>query len=100
LSGEAASETWEEEELEHGHAPWEVRVERDSHDEARQLADQFEGEGYDVARRWKYVIVGAASEEEARELARRLHGEAEPGGEVVWEVAPSNPFAVFGGLGG
>jgi hypothetical protein len=99
-SGEPASETWEEEELEHGHAPWEVRVERDSHDEARQLADQLEGEGYDVARRWKYVIVGAASEEEARELARRLHGEAEPGGEVVWEVAPSNPFAVFGGLGG
>jgi hypothetical protein len=99
-SGEPASETWEEEELEHGHAPWEVRVERESHDEARQLADQLEGEGYDVARRWKYVIVGAASEEEARELAQRLHGEAEPGGEVVWEVAPSNPFAVFGGLGG
>ena len=99
-SGEPATETWEEEELEHGHAPWEVRVERESHDEARQLADQLEGEGYDVARRWKYVIVGAASEEEARELARRLHGEAEPGGEVVWEVAPSNPFAVFGGLGG
>jgi hypothetical protein len=99
-SGEPASATWEEEELERGHAPWEVRVERDSHDDAERLADQLEGEGYDVARRWKYVIVGAASEEEARGLARRLHGEAEPGGEVVWEVAPSNPFAVFGGLGG
>jgi len=23
----------------------------------------------------------------------------EPGGQMVWEVVPSNPFAVFGGLG-
>jgi hypothetical protein len=99
-SGEPPSGTWEDEELERGHAPWEVRVELDSHDEAQQLADQLEGEGYDVVRRWRYVIVGAPSEEAARELARRLHGEAEPGGEVVWEVTPSNPFAVFGGLGG
>lgn len=99
-SGEPPSETWEQEELEQGFAPWEVRVERDSHGEAEQLADQLEGEGYDVARRWRYLIVGAGSEEEARELARRLHGEAEPGGEVVWEATPSNPFAVFGGLGG
>ena len=99
-SGEPPSETWEQEEVEQGFAPWEVRVELDSHGEADQLANQLEGEGYDVARRWRYLIVGAASEEEARELARRLHGEAEPGGEVVWEATPSNPFAVFGGLGG
>jgi hypothetical protein len=99
-SNEPPDETWEQEELERGFAPWEVRVERDSHDEAEKLADDLEREGYDVVRRWRYVIVGAGSEEEARELAQRLHGEAEPGGEVVWEVAPSNPFAVFGGLGG
>jgi hypothetical protein len=99
-SGEPPTERWEEEELEQGHAPWEVRVELDSHGEADKLADQLEGEGYDVARRWRYLIVGAGSEEEARELARRVHGEAEPGGEVVWEVTPRNPFAVFGGLGG
>jgi hypothetical protein len=99
-SGEPPQETWEEEELRRGYAPWEVRVELDSHAEAEELADKLEQEGYDVVRRWRYVIVGAASEEEARELARRLHGEAEPGGEVVWEVAPQNPFALFGGLGG
>jgi hypothetical protein len=99
-SDEPPGETWEQEELDRGFAPWEVRVERDSHEEAEGLADSLEQEGYDVVRRWNFVIVGAASEEEARELAKRLHGEAEPGGEVVWEVAPKNPFAVFGGLGG
>ena len=99
-TGEPPQETWEEEELERGYAPWEVRVERETHAEARKLADELEGEGYDVIRRWRYVIVGAGSEEEARDLAQRVHGEVEPGGELVWEVTPQNPFAVFGGLGG
>jgi hypothetical protein len=99
-SGEPPSETWEQEVIDHGHAPWEVRVELPSHEEADKLADELEREGFDVARRWRYLIVGAGSEEEARALAKRVHGDAEPGGEVVWEVTPQNPFAVFGGLGG
>ena len=45
------------------------------------------------------MIAGAGSREEAVELARRIHGEVEPGGELVYEVQPQNPFAVFGGLG-
>jgi hypothetical protein len=99
-SGDPPQQTWEEEERKRGYAPWEVRVERNSHAEAEELADTLEQEGYDVVRRWRYLIVGTASEEHARELAQRLHGEAEPGGDVVWEVAPQNPFALFGGLGG
>jgi hypothetical protein len=99
-SGEPPQETWEEEELDRGHAPWEVRVELGSHAEAERLADELEREGYDVARRFNYLIAGAASEEEARALAQRVHGQVEPGGELVWEVTPQNPFAVFGGLGG
>jgi hypothetical protein len=89
----------EEELTDRGMAPWEVRVECDSHRDAEQLADRLEAEGYDVLRRWRYVILGAASEEEAAELAARLHGEAEPTSALVWEVMPSNPFVVFGGLG-
>jgi hypothetical protein len=98
-TGEPPQETWEEEELDRGYAPWEVRVERETHAEAQKLADELEREGYGVIRRWRYLIVGTASEEEAQELAQRVHGEVEPGGELVWEVTPQNPFAVFGGLG-
>jgi hypothetical protein len=90
----------EEEALSEGFAPWEVRVECASHEEARKLAEQLQSEGYGVVRRWSYVIAGTETESEARELARRVHGEAEPGGELVWEVTPGNPFAIFGGLGG
>jgi hypothetical protein len=99
-TGEPPQETWEEEELERGYAPWEVRVEYRSHAEARKQADELEREGYKVVRRFRYVLIGTASEEEARALAERLHGQVEPGGELVWEVVPQNPFAIFGGLGG
>ena len=45
---EPPDETWEEDELERGYAPWEVRVSCKSHREARELADQLEQEGYDA----------------------------------------------------
>jgi hypothetical protein len=97
---EPQDETWEEDVLERGYSPWEVRVESKSHDEADALADRLEQQGYEVVRRWTYVIVGTATREDADALAKQLHGEVEPGGEVVYEAMPRNPFAVFGGLGG
>jgi hypothetical protein len=96
---EPPGETWEEEELDRGFAPWEVRVECASHQEARELAEQLETEGYKPERRFQYLIVGAASREDADALAKRVHGEVEPGGELVYEVEPANPFAIFGGMG-
>jgi hypothetical protein len=96
---EPPGETWEEEELERGFAPWEVRVECASRREAGELADRLEAEGYKPERRFQYLIVGTASREDADALATRLHGEVEPGGELVYEVGPANPFAIFGGLG-
>jgi len=89
----------EEELLQRGYAPWEVRVEADSLREAHDLAEQLRSEGYDVSRTFTYVIAGTGSREEAVQLAHRIHGEVEPGGELVYEVQPQNPFAVFGGLG-
>ena len=96
---EPAGESWEADELERGFAPWEVRVECGSHREALDLADRLEEEGYGVTRRWRFLVVGTASKEDAEALAERVHGRVEPGGELVWETVPGNPFAVFGGLG-
>jgi hypothetical protein len=90
----------EDEALAEGYAPWEVRIPCRSHDAARELADRLEAEGYGVVRRWSYVIAGTATRDEAQELAARLHGEVEPGGELVWETVPGNPFAIFGGIAG
>lgn len=92
-------ETWEQEELDRGYAPWEVRVELGSRQEAHELAERLEQEGYRPERSFQYLIVGTASKEDAERLAQRLHGEVEAGGEVVHEVGPANPFAIFGGLG-
>ena len=96
---QAGDVAWQEDMLARGYAPWEVRVECESVAEARRLADTLEREGYGVARGFRYVIAGTETREDARRLAERLHGEVEPGGELVWEVTPQNPFAVFGGLG-
>ena len=90
----------EEDLVERGYAPWEVRVDCGSHDEADELADELEADGYEVTRRWTYLIVGTRTKEEAEALAQRVHGRVDAGGELVWEVMPRNPFAVFGGLGG
>ena len=90
----------EDELLEEGIAPWEVRVECESHHDATALADRLESEGYGVVRRFRWLVVGAATKEEADELAAQLHGEVEPSSAYVWENAPQNPFVVFGGLGG
>ena len=96
---EPPGETWEEEELDRGFAPWEVRVECASRKEAGELAERLEAEGYRPERRFHYLIVGTATREDADALAARLHGEVEPGGELVYEAEPANPFAIFGGMG-
>jgi hypothetical protein len=87
------------ESAESGAAQWEVRIE---------LTSQEETEGFPVVRRHTFLLAGAANEDDARALAERLRGElsdgvnveVEPGGGMVWEVAPRNPFTFFGGLGG
>jgi len=96
------------ESAETGAAQWEVRVELGTHEETVALAERLESEGIPVVRRHTFLLAGAANEDDARQLAERIRGEAsgsakvevEPGGGMVWEVAPRNPFTFFGGLGG
>jgi hypothetical protein len=90
----------EQEVLKEGLSPWEVRLEADTPEAAETLAAKLATDGYNVVRRYRYVLVGADSEEAARELAKKLHGEVEASGELVYETLPQNPFVIFGGLGG
>jgi hypothetical protein len=91
-----AGPDYDEEILAEGYAPWEVRIPARDHRAARELADRLEREGYGVVRRWRYVIAGCATREQANELARRLHGEVEPGGDLVYESLRGHPFALVG----
>jgi hypothetical protein len=57
---------------------WQARVEFPSHREAVALARKLEGEGRTVVRRWKFLIVRADNEDDARELATQIGREAPP----------------------
>jgi hypothetical protein len=61
-----------------GFARWQARVEFPSHREAVALARKLEGEGWTVARRWKFLIVGANNEDDVRKLAGQIRREAPP----------------------
>jgi len=91
-----------------GYPDFEVRIECVSSTDAGELAEKLEQEGIPSVRRWKYLLIGSADEDSARALAARLREQVPPGTPVtveatlgaVLEARPSNPFAIFGGLGG
>lgn len=91
-----------------GHPEFEVRVDLPSRHEAVRFSEQLREEGLPAVHRWKYLLVGAANEDMAKELAERIRAEAPAGSRVnvegTWAAAyaerPPNPFAVLGGLGG
>ena len=79
-----------------GIAQWQVRVELGSHRQAVALARTLENEGRTVVRRWKFLLVGASNEDEARELAGQIRREAPPGAAVIAEQAGVGwPFMQF-----
>jgi hypothetical protein len=89
-----------------GPAEFEVRVEFPSHREARDFAKKLEDEGLEPVRRWRYMVVGAADEDAANELADRIRAEAPADSKVTaegslaaaWRERPPNPFFFLGGL--
>lgn len=88
-------------------AEFEVRVEFPSHREAKEFAEKLEAEGLEPVRRWKYMVVGAADEDAANELADRIRAEAPADSKVTaegslaaaWRERPPSPFWWLGGLG-
>jgi hypothetical protein len=91
-----------------GYPSFEVRVECRSERDCEGFAERLRGEGYPLVRRGRFLVIGAADEDSANELAARCHREAPEGSEVVAEGtipavfsgSPMSPFAIFGGLGG
>ena len=57
-----------------GRAAWLVRVGPSSHREMKALARRMEAEGFSVARRWRYLFVGANCEDDTHALANRIRG--------------------------
>ena len=95
--------------LRQGGAPqWEVRVELPDDDAAVAMAERLAAEGVPVTRHHRYLLAGAVNQADAEALAARLEDETPSGGQVhvepgalmAWETRESNPFAIFGGLGG
>jgi hypothetical protein len=79
-----------------GTAQWQARVSLSSHHEAVALARTLEGEGHTVVRRWKFLVVGANNEDDARELAEHIRSEAPPNATVRAESAGVRlPFIPF-----
>lgn len=98
----------EETEERGGRAAYEVRAEFPSHKEAREFAAKLKEEGFEPVRRWHYLVVGAADEDAAKELADRIRAEAPADAKVkaeyslayVYGERAPNPFFWLGGLGG
>jgi hypothetical protein len=68
-----ADETEESEET--GQTGYEVLIEVSSPHEAVELAERLQSEGHPVIRRWRYLVLGANNEDEARDLARAVQQE-------------------------
>ena len=83
-------ETEEEREAEHERREsagrweqdWEVRVDLPSHSATVELARRLSDEGIEVRRHWRYLLVGAPTEERAAELGERIRAEGPPGTEA------------------
>ena len=79
-----------------GTAQWQARVELPSHREAVALAAKLDGTGRTVVRRWKFLVVGANNEDDARELADQIRAEAPSGATITAEPAGVRlPFIPF-----
>jgi hypothetical protein len=79
-----------------GLAQWEARADFPSHQEAVTLAAKLRSEGLPVIRRWKFLVVGANNEDEARELADQIRREAPADATVRAEHSPVHlPFTGF-----
>lgn len=97
-----AQETREAEER--GYGEFEVRISLPSWGAATDLSKRLDEENLPHVRRWKYILLGAANEDAANELADRMRREAPSDAEIRVEgtfvaaqaEAPYKQYAIFG----
>jgi hypothetical protein len=83
-------------EANYGEYPWEVLVELPHIRDTHKLAERLRGEGLPVKRRFRYLLVGATTEDGAIELGKRLESEAPEGAQVAVRGNPGDmPLPAF-----
>ena len=83
---------------EEGEYDFEVHIDPPSHGDAVELERRLREEGLPVRRLWKYLSVGALTEERANGLAERVRAEAPEGTEVtIGATELQHPLFVFFG---
>ena len=83
------------ESLASGHALYEVRVQLPHHREAVALAGRLASEGYSVARRWRFLVVGANNADQAAEFRDAIQQEVPAGAEISVGEVGATPFTAF-----
>jgi hypothetical protein len=73
-----------------GEFDWHVVAHLPGRSQAAELAERLSASGIPVARRWRYVVAGAVTEERAEELAEQIRAESPPETEVWVEVNTSD----------
>ena len=66
----------------YGEFPWEVVIDLPHVRDGQALAKQLRDEGFHVKRHFRYLLVGAPSEDKAIEIGKRLEGEVPEGAQV------------------
>jgi hypothetical protein len=81
---------------EEGSFDWLVKVHLPSRAAAADVAAKLAREGHSVRRRWRYVEIGAITDQRANELADRLRDELPPDAEIWVEANPDDlPSPLF-----
>jgi hypothetical protein len=65
-----------------GEHPWEVIIDLPDRPATLELSAKLRREGLSVKRRWKYLLIGADTEDSAVELGKRLESEVPEGSHV------------------
>jgi hypothetical protein len=89
-----------EETREFGDYPWQVIVDLPDRRSTLELTARLRNEGLAVKRHWKYLLVGADTEDDAIELGKRVEAEAPEGSRVGVRGNPDDmPLPAFIQLG-